>query len=77
MSDVLPNGWSTARLGDLFDVLDNLRIPVNAAERSTRRGDVPYYGATGQVGWIDDYLFDEELIPVSYTHLTLPTILRV
>ena len=23
---------------------------------------MPYYGATGQVGWIDDYLFDEELV---------------
>ena len=25
-------------------------------------GDVPYYGATGQVGWIDDYLTNEELV---------------
>jgi type I restriction enzyme S subunit len=34
---------------------------VNRTERAARVGEVPYYGATGQVGWIDDALFDEEL----------------
>jgi type I restriction enzyme S subunit len=49
-------------LSDCVDVLDNLRVPVNSDERSQRQGKIPYYGATGQVGWIDDYLFDEELL---------------
>src|SRR6266576_2749872 len=62
MTNVLPNGWSTAYLGEVFDILDHLRKPINAAERASRRGNVPYYGATGQVGWIDGFLFDEELI---------------
>jgi type I restriction enzyme S subunit len=35
---------------------------VNAKERESRQGGVPYYGATGQVGWIDEALFDEELV---------------
>ena len=38
------------------------RVPVNAAERANRPGGIPYYGATGRVGWIDDHLFDEELV---------------
>ncbi|MCC7388140.1 MAG: restriction endonuclease subunit S [Phycisphaerales bacterium] len=46
----------------VFEILDSRRVPVNAKERASRRGAVPYYGATGQAGWIDDYLFDEELI---------------
>jgi type I restriction enzyme S subunit len=62
VTNVLPNGWSTAYLGDVFDILDHLRKPINADERATRQGDVPYYGATGQVDWIDGFLFDEELI---------------
>ena len=33
-------------------------------KRAARPGGIPYYGATGQVGWIDDYLFDEELVLV-------------
>lgn len=58
----LPAGWAWATIGDLVDVLDSRRVPVNAKERAERPGDVPYYGATGQVGWIDEALFDEELV---------------
>lgn len=62
MMDAIPRGWSVAHLGDVFDILDYVRRPINASERVKRVGDVPYYGATGQVGWIDRHLFDEELI---------------
>jgi len=46
-------------LGQLVDVLDHKRVPVSAKERASRSGEVPYYGAAGQVGWIDKPLFDE------------------
>jgi len=62
MSQELPEGWGIAQLCDCVDILDGRRIPVNADERATRHGSIPYYGATGQVGWIDGYLFDEELL---------------
>lgn len=58
----LPPTWTWAALGELVEVLDHRRVPVNRKERETRVGDVPYYGATGQVGWIDDHLFDEDLV---------------
>lgn len=54
--------WETAPLGEVVDILDSRRIPVNSKERAKRVGDVPYYGATGQVGWIDSHIFDEELV---------------
>jgi type I restriction enzyme S subunit len=54
--------WRSATLGELVDVLDAQRRPVNSEERSVRIGDVPYYGANGQQGWIDGSLFDEPLI---------------
>ena len=57
----LPPGWVDAPLEDIVDVLDHLRVPVNREERSRRQGRVPYFGASGQVGWIDEPLFDEEL----------------
>ncbi|MCA9124996.1 MAG: restriction endonuclease subunit S [Planctomycetaceae bacterium] len=60
--NVLPEGWTTATFRDLVDVLDSRRIPINSDERAKRLGDVPYFGATGQVGWIDDFLFDEEIL---------------
>ena len=56
----VPTGWDIAKLGDVVDILDSKRVPVNAKERETRLGQVPYYGATGQVGWIG-------LLPVSKT----------
>jgi len=58
----LPRNWMSAPLGDVVDILDFQRRPINSEEREKRPGNVPYFGATGQVGWIDDYLFDEELV---------------
>jgi type I restriction enzyme S subunit len=57
----LPEGWASISVGQCADVLDGMRVPVNSEERSRRPGSVPYYGATGQVGWIDEHIFDEEL----------------
>jgi type I restriction enzyme, S subunit len=61
-TEQLPSGWAVANLEDAFDILDGQRVPVNAKERAKRAGNIPYYGATGRVGWIDDYLFDERLV---------------
>ncbi|MEA1893629.1 MAG: restriction endonuclease subunit S [Euryarchaeota archaeon] len=64
----LPEGWVWTRLENCIEVLDKHRIPINAEERRKRIVNKstselnPCYGATGQVGWIDDYLFDEELV---------------
>jgi len=61
-ADALPPSWAIEPLGSVVDILDSQRVPVNGEERAKRVGDVPYYGATGQVGWIDGHLFDEELV---------------
>ncbi|MFI9153538.1 restriction endonuclease subunit S [Streptomyces sp. NPDC053367] len=58
----LPKGWAWATLGEVVEVLDHLRVPVSAKERAERTGAVPYYGAAGQVGWIDEKIFDEDLV---------------
>lgn len=50
------------------DILDSYRKPVNNKERlNLIKGKpldelFPYYGATGQVGWIDSFLTDGEYI---------------
>ena len=61
----LPKGWATITLQQCVDILDGKRIPINDKERKKRKGKIPYYGANGQVGWIDDFIFDEELLLVS------------
>ena len=54
--------WQVVALEEVVDILDARRRPVNSNERQQRVGDVPYYGATGQAGWIDDSIFDERLV---------------
>ena len=64
----LPEGWAEALFTDCIEILDNQRKPINNTERQSRilgkdESELyPYYGATGQAGWIDGYLFNEELI---------------
>lgn len=60
--------WIETPLPDVCDILDNLRKPINATERRKRiEGKTdeelfPYYGATGQVGYIDDFLTDGDFV---------------
>ena len=58
----IPKGWRTATIEDLCENLDNLRKPVTKSDREV--GDIPYYGATGVVDYVKDYIFDESLLLV-------------
>ncbi len=62
MKRLMNKNWIITSLDSCVDILDNIRKPVNSDERSKRKGEIPYYGATGQVGTIDDYIFNEELV---------------
>ena len=48
------------KLGNIADFLDSRRKPVKECDRII--GPYPYYGANGLQGWINDFLFDENLI---------------
>ena len=60
--------WKTVPLADAVDIFDSFRLPVNASERQERitgkatQDLYPYYGATGKVGLINDYLVDGEYV---------------
>ncbi|WP_157618133.1 restriction endonuclease subunit S [Rhodanobacter sp. 115] len=58
----IPAGWGDALLGNIVDILDSKRVPLSKQQRESRPGSIPYYGATGIFGFIDDFLFDEELL---------------
>lgn len=47
------------------EILDNLRVPMNAEERFDIKGEYPYYGANGVQGYISKYIFDDDLILVA------------
>lgn len=47
-------------LGDICDILDSKRKPVTKRDRVS--GKYPYYGASGILDYVNDYLFDEKLV---------------
>lgn len=65
-----PASWAIACLEDICVIKDGMRVPVNQDDRMARiEGKspselYPYYGATGAVGWIDDYIFEGEHVLV-------------
>lgn len=58
----IPEGWRETTLDEVCENLDNLRRPVSQNLREP--GNIPYYGATGIVDYVKDYIFDEELLLV-------------
>lgn len=48
------------KLEDVCDILDHMRIPITSRDR--KAGTYPYYGANGIQDYIDDYIFDDELV---------------
>lgn len=44
--------------GELAELEDSKRIPLNKQDREKRKGPYPYYGATSIMDYVDDYLFD-------------------
>ena len=53
------------RLEDMVEFLDGQRVPLSESQRATRQGEYPYYGASGIIDHIDDYIFDEPLLLLS------------
>ncbi len=58
----LPDGWEWKNIGKTSENLDKLRKPISQKNRVF--GKYPYYGATKIVDYVDDYIFDEQLILV-------------
>ncbi|MCL6549960.1 MAG: restriction endonuclease subunit S, partial [Acidothermus cellulolyticus] len=50
--------WPLIPLGEVAQNFDARRIPLARRERDRRRGLYPYYGATGVLDYVDDFLFD-------------------
>ena len=67
MSKVIqvPKGWEIKKVGSVCSILDNQRIPLNDEQRQNMKGHIPYYGANAIVDYINDYIFDEDLILVA------------
>jgi len=52
------NPWREVALGEVIEIYDRMRVPLSIMERSQKPGPYPYYGASGIIDYIDDYIFD-------------------
>ena len=57
--------FPTAKLGDVIDLFDSQRVPLNSRQRHERQGKYPYSGAQGVIDHIDGYIFDGRYILVA------------
>ena len=51
-------GWRGVPLGEVVRNFDSRRVPLSRRVRAERPGPYPYYGATGVMDHLDDYLFE-------------------
>ena len=58
----IPAGWEVKPLRDLLILEDSRRIPLSNKEREIRKGIYPYYGATGIMDYVDNYIFDGDFL---------------
>jgi type I restriction enzyme S subunit len=61
----IPAHWGVKSIRYAFTFLNNRRLPLSAVERESRQGTYPYYGASGVIDYVDQYLFDEPLILIA------------
>jgi type I restriction enzyme, S subunit len=54
--------WKKNTLSSLCAFLDHKRIPLSSDERKVRQGTYPYYGASGIIDFVDDFIFDGDFI---------------
>ena len=48
------------QLEDCCEILDSMRVPITATDR--KEGPYPYYGANGVQDYVDNFIFDDELV---------------
>ena len=62
----IPRHWEVTRIKNEFRCLNTQRVPVNAVERGAMKSKTyDYYGASGVIDKVDDYLFDDELLLIA------------
>lgn len=59
---IIPDDWEISELGESVQFLDGMRRPIKGSDRNKIKGDFPYYGASGIVDYVNDYIFNDELI---------------
>ncbi|MGL5935226.1 MAG: restriction endonuclease subunit S [Cetobacterium sp.] len=62
----IPDNWEWVRLGTIVQNFDNMRKPLSQVVRNkiTKDRNYEYYGATGVIDYVDDYIYEGRYILV-------------
>ena len=58
----IPEGWNETCIEKITNCLDSKRIPLSGKQRELKKGNIPYYGATSIMGFIDEFIFDGDYV---------------
>ena len=61
----LPSNWCWIEFNEVVINYDGKRIPLKSSDRNLRQGIFPYYGASGIIDYIDDYIFDGQYLLIA------------
>jgi len=61
----IPAHWILTKVKYELRSLNSRRVPLSTSERSAIQGEYPYYGASGIIDHVDDFLFDEATVLVA------------
>jgi type I restriction enzyme S subunit len=61
----IPADWEVMSIRYAFKFRNNQRVPISASEREGKQGEYPYYGASGIIDHVKDFIFDEDLILIA------------
>lgn len=60
-----PKKWEKLNFSNVVTFENSKRVPIRQSDRDKRAGKFPYYGATGIIDTIDEYLFDGEYLLIA------------
>jgi type I restriction enzyme S subunit len=61
----IPKHWEVVPLKYQLISLNRKRIPLSSEERGKMSKEYPYYGASGIIDYVEDFIFDEDLILIA------------
>jgi len=54
----ISQNWEVLNFSSITENFDAQRIPLSKMQRQKRKGDYPYYGASGVIDYVDDYIYE-------------------
>ena len=61
----LPDGWEWYKFSDIVENHDKDRLPIKATDRESMQGKFPYYGSTGIIDYVNQFIYDGEYLLIS------------